>query len=224
MQTMLFQHSASDDVPGFPQVLSALGTIPAILYRALEFGTAQNRAYFETLSENEPPRLHVREMIVRDMAKRFLERSEFVVEEDRLMVGSEPLVALVLRWNGIQIRILKGKNGVLPGCGRSVNRKRFYRQLPSTYLDDAKRPKRSKLNVVLLWDFDAVFNLKKLWLVCPRTAGARAHDVTWFWHESIPHPAISAASTAGARPIDSGADLEDLLRDDESTDRETKKA
>jgi hypothetical protein len=208
MQTMLFQHSASDDVPGFPQVLSALGTIPAILYRALEFGTAQNRAYFETLSENEPPRLHVREMIVRDMAKRFLERSEFVVEEDRLMVGSEPLVALVLRWNGIQIRILKGKNGVLP----------------STYLDDAKRPKRSKLNVVLLWDFDAVFNLKKLWLVCPRTAGARAHDVTWFWHESIPHPAISAASTAGARPIDSGADLEDLLRDDESTDRETKKA
>src|SRR5689334_22470970 len=122
MQTMLFPHSSDPDVPTFQKVMAILGSLTDILYRSVEYGTLQNRTYFEVLSEDERPRPHVREMIVRDMAKRFLERNDFVVGEERLIVGNEPLVALVLTWGEFQIRILKGKNGVLPGCGRSKDR------------------------------------------------------------------------------------------------------
>src|SRR3979411_1922880 len=89
--------------PSFEQTRSALGIAPQILFRALEFGTSQDRIFFEKLSENERPRPHIREMIVRDQGKRFLERNNFQVEEESISVGNEPLAALVVRFGPVQI-------------------------------------------------------------------------------------------------------------------------
>jgi hypothetical protein len=223
MQNMLFT-DADQDVPSFRRVAADLGSLVGILYRSIEYGTLQNRTYFEVLSDGERPRSHVREMIVWDMAKRFLERNNFVVEEERLIVANEPLVALVLTWGDFQIRILKGRNGILPGCGRSRIRKRFYGQFPISYLDAAGRSRRTKLNLIFLWDFDSVFNLAKIWLVCPKSGGAGAADVTWFWHEEVPLPGIGSGTTPPAQPQspESDVELEELLR--ESQEREEDEA
>ncbi len=207
-------------VPGFEQTLTALRSIPSLLYRAIEFGTVQNHTYFDTLSDGDRPRPHIREMIVRDMAKKYLERHNIAVQEDTMQFNNEPLVAIVFHYGPFLVRVLKGRNGVLPGCGNSRRRRRFYSQHPSLYLDQARRPHRSKLNLVLLWDFDPNFNLSQLWLVCPRTGGRTSADVTWYWHEKIPRPvALNVFPAPTAEEIQASDDeLENMLRDESEAD------
>jgi hypothetical protein len=221
MQMSLLWPDASAPVPDFQSTLTALGPIPSIFYRAVEFGTLQNRSFFDLLSEKEMPRPHIREMIVRDQAKRFLERNNFQVEEDRLIIGNEPLVALVVRCGPVRIRAVKGRKGVLPGCGRSRERRRFYGQQPSFYLDRSSRMRRTRLNLVLLYDFDELFNLARLWLACPRSGGARSSDVTSFWNEPIPYPVSSSSQTSAATQDSVDADLDRLLRDENEDEQDS---
>jgi hypothetical protein len=213
-------------IPTFLQTVAALGSVPSILWRALEFGASQNRSYFERLSENELPRPHIREMIVRDQAKRFLERMNFPVEDDGsdVTVGNEPLVALTARFGPVQFRILKGKRGIVPGCGDSVARRKFYGQVPLYYLGADRQVRQTKLNLITLWDFDTLFNLGQLWLVCPRCGGTRADDVRWFWHEPLPHPALAAQSASETYTSEDDVDreLDRLLRDEKDQDESSK--
>jgi hypothetical protein len=95
-------------VPPFHQTLAALGELPTFLYSAAEFGTSQVRSFFELLSEKETPRPHVREMILRDQAKRYFERNHFNIEDEALSIGNEPLAALLIRCGPVQFRVLKG--------------------------------------------------------------------------------------------------------------------
>ena len=176
------------NVPSFEQTISALGSMPAILYRALEFGTSQNRTFFEQLSSKRASASASREMIVRDQAKRFFERSDFQVEDEPMTVGNEPLSALVVRCGPAQVRVLKGKGGLVPGCGDSFRRRNFYNQVSDLYRDRNGKTRRTLLNLLVLWDFDTLFNLANLWLVCPMRAGEKTADVLWHWHEAIPYP------------------------------------
>jgi len=205
----------SGKVPGFTQTIKALGGIPAIMFRAIEFGTSQNRLFFELLSEKEKPRPHLREMIVRDQAKRFLERNDFQVEDEALGVGDEPLAALLVRCGPVQTRVLKASDGTVPGCGDSMRRRHFYNQAPSQYRNSKGLITQNKLNLVLLWDFDKNFNLAGLWLTCPMRAGQNSADVLLHWNEPLIHPASEVQHPKPDEARQTAEDeLEDLLKDE----------
>jgi hypothetical protein len=213
--------STTSKLPSFEQTLAALGQIPEFLFRALEFGTSQNRLFFETLSNDERPRPHLREMIVRDQGKRFLERNEFQVDEDLVGVGNEPLSALLLRCGPVQIRVLKAADGLAPGCGDSFRRRRFYNQAPDFYRDSRGKTYKTKLNLLFLWNFDPSFNLGQVWLTCPMRAGETSEDVVTHFHELLPHPAFaSAGRPAEEARSEAEQELERLLGDVPGTEPE----
>jgi hypothetical protein len=213
--------STTGKLPSFELTMAALGQIPEFLFRALEFGTSQNRSFFETLSEGEAPRSHLREMIVRDQAKRFLERNEFHVDDDPLAVGNEPLSALVLRCGPVQVRVLKSADGLVPGCGGSFRRRRFYNQASDYYRDARGKTQKTKLNLLFLWNFDATFNLGQVWLTCPIRAGETSEEVVSHFHEPIPHPVFARVTRpAGIARSEAEEELERLLRDVPDTERE----
>ena len=220
MQLTLLQCN-DGHVPTFDQTIQALGSIPAILYRALEFGTAQNQAFFEVLSQKERPRPHIREMIIRDQAKRFLQRNNFQVDDEAVKVGNEPMAALMIRCGPVQIRVLKGSEGLIPGCGDSERRRTFYNQGRSLYWDKGGTISQTRLNLVLLWDFDKSFNLSNLWLACPMRAGESSSEVLLHWQEILEHPAVTISSAAFDQARSEAEDeLEKLFRHDDAGDEE----
>lgn len=213
-------------VPNFQRTVSALGNIPALLYRALEFGTAQNREFFERLSGGERPRSHLREMIVRDQAKRFLERNDFQVDEESVDVGTEPLAALLVRCGPVQARVLKGIDGVVPGCGNSLRRRSFYGQSSNVYLNRRGETRQTRLNLLVLWDFDPTFNLNQLWLACPMRGGESSTDILLHWQEPLPYPIAAASQEETAPSLEQTAeDLERMLQQtDQQEDTGTREA
>jgi hypothetical protein len=225
LQLPLLRH-VNGRVPSFPRTLAALGELPAFLYGATEFGSSQVRSFFEILSNKEKPRPHIREMILRDQTKRYLERNHFDIEDESLSVGNEPLAALLIRCGPVQFRILKGPGGSVPGCGESWHRRQFYNQKPSSYIDPRSGTiRQTKLNLLLLWDFDSNFNLSQLWLCCPMRAGSTTAEVMTHWHEPLQHPAttINVDSDPSSDFLQKRAedDLEKLLREDEEESQDT---
>lgn len=219
-QLPLFQLRAGR-LPTFERTVSALGPIPEFLFRALEFGSSQNRLFFEQLSEKEQPRSHLREMIVRDQGKRFLERNQFQVEDESVTVGNEPLAALLLRCGPVQVRVLKSSDGLIPGCGESLRRRAFYNQKSDLYLRRDGKTQRTLLNLILSWSFDKSFNLGQVWLTCPLRAGETSADVVTHFHEPLPHPATYATGRPTEEAYQQTEDeLESLLRDIPDSDEE----
>ncbi len=172
LQLTLIQPSQGR-VPSFERTLSALGDIPSILYRAVEFGTAQNREFFERMSENERPRPHIREMIVRDQAKRFLQRNDFQVEEDAVTVGNEPLSAPDRPlWTGPSPGA-QGSRGVVPAVAEILlRRRRFYnanlRFVPCSQRQNGTDEAKPPSSLGFRFGFQP---LNQLWLACPMRGG-----------------------------------------------------
>lgn len=196
--------------PSFHEVQSELRDLLALLFRALEFGAVKNHAYFDELSDGERPRPHVREMVVRDHAARHLRDHKISVEED-LTIFSEALRALVVRHKGTHLRVLKARNGIVPGCGLSKPRRRFYNQSPTSYKEQDGTFVSTKWNLLLLWDFDSVFNIGKVWLVFPTRAALRSAEVGYAWIEELQHPVTNIQIPAP--DPDSAAQDEQELRD-----------
>jgi hypothetical protein len=162
-------------------------------------------------------------MIVRDQAKRFLERNQFHVDEEAVSVGNEPLAALVIRCGPVQVRVLKGFESTIPGCGESSRRRDFYNQQPILYQNPKGQLTQTRLNLVLLWDFDGTFNLAPLWLACPMRAGDKSKDVLLHWQESLEHPVLSnvaQSTTLVESQKEAEEELEKLLKEDSQEDTE----
>jgi hypothetical protein len=160
---------------------------------------------------------------VRHQARRFLEANNIAVtDEEPLTMQYEPLIALVLTYKNICIRVLKGKRGVVPGCGRSKARRRFYNQRPSLLRLDDGTVFESKWNLLFLWDFDAAFNVSKVWLVFPIQGGSKPADVRYWLHEEIKHPATSTPVQypEPATAVNPDDELRRLLTDSESAEED----
>lgn len=205
-------------VPSFKDTVAALGDSPAYIYQALEHGSERCRSFFHDLSDKETPRPHLREMIVRDGAKRFLEKNAFIVGDDHIEMANEPMAAVLLRLGAIQIRILKGPEGTVPGCGTSDRRREYYSQKPGIYIANGVGSP-TKLNLVLLWDFDPHFNIGNVWLCCPVGAGATPSEVRCRWHEPLSHPAltVSPARTQNDEQRDE-QEIEQMLRNSDKSE------
>jgi hypothetical protein len=118
-----------------------------------------------------------------------------------------PFLGISFYYKQKHVRILKGPGGVLPGCGKSKQKKRYFNQMPSMYLVGST-PMRTTANIVVLWDFDPAYALAQLWLALPARGAARPQDVMAFWCQPIPHPA--EVTLPGTTVSDDG--LEALVR------------
>lgn len=168
-----------------------------LLYESLDAGTTVCRKYYDDNCDGENPEAHLREMIVRDQAKRYLIKNGLRVTEVKerrgLRLATEPLISLLLHYKGFALRVLKAKKGVPPGCGLSKRRREFYNQASVRFLDDDGKPVGSKTNLLVLWDFAPSFGIGRVWLACPEVAGSRSQDVVLAWQELLPSPVVQAA-------------------------------
>ena len=196
MQTLSLLSFEAHPLPSFARVMEDVAPLTQLIFRSLEIGTEGCRKYYDEQCGGEPPSSHLREMIVRDQAKRHLTGTGLLVKEERFQMPSEPLISLLILANGYAIRVLKGKDGIIPGCGISARRRKFYNQVAMRYLDLNGQVKGTHTNLILLWDFNPAFGIQAVWLACPQVAGARSQDVVLAWKERIQSPVIEAVTSS----------------------------
>jgi hypothetical protein len=64
---------------------------------------------------------------------------------------------------------------------------------------------RPSLNLLVLWETDAAFTLRRLSLVCPRVGGLTRESVAAYWTVEIPHPAAARAQTPPVSRVPAGS-------------------
>ena len=52
---------------------------------------------------------------------------------------------------------------------------------------------RPSLNLLVLWEIDAAYTLRRLLLACPKVGGLTRESVAAYWLVEIPHPNVCAA-------------------------------
>jgi hypothetical protein len=206
------------EIPAPAHVLQALAPVWPPLYTALEWATQQTRAYFD--AEGVPVDRHLAPSLVRYQAKRALARlGHDTQEEDGEAYAFQTLPnnGLSLSYRGdllYVLRILKALEGQLPAPGASRARQAFWQQqLLFDYDAPSAAEMRPSLNLLVLWETDAAYTLRRLSLVCPKVGALTRESVAVYWTVEIPHPAVGRApvTAAGQTPeVLSGAghDLE----------------
>lgn len=215
MQKLSLISVEPEPLPSFGEVMKEVESLLRLLYESLDAGATVCRKYYEENCDGASPEAHLREMLVRDQAKRYLVKNGFqvvTIREPKLRLAAEPLISLLLHYKGFAFRVLKAKQGVPPGCGLSKRRKAFYSQVSVPYIGDDGKPAGSKTNLLVLWDFSPSFGIGRVWLACPEVAGARSQDVVLAWQELIPSPVVQRVKaqepTAEAAQIERIADQE----------------
>jgi len=220
MQKLSLISVEPEPLASFGDVMKEVESLLRLLYESLDAGATVCRKYYEENCDGASPEAHLREMIVRDQAKRYLAKNGLRVtelKERRLRLATEPLISLLLHYKGFALRVLKGKRGIPPGCGMSGRRKEFYSQVSVRYIGDDGKPAGSKTNLLVLWDFAPSFGIGRVWLACPEVAGARSQDVVLAWQELIPNPVVQGTrsketpSEAAQIEVIAEQEIEDLL-------------
>lgn len=215
MQKLSLISVEPEPLPSYEEVARVLDSFVRLLYEALEAGATICRRYYEDLSGGETPEPYLREMMVRAQAKRYLAQNGLQatkIRERGFNLVSEPLLSLLIHYEGFAIRVLKAKSGIPPGCGRSRRRKDFYNQVPVAYLGNDGKPAYSKTNLLVFWDFSSGFGIASVLMACPEVAGAHPEDVVLAWNEPIPNP-IAQGDTS---PLTT----EEKARQDKEADQE----
>src|SRR6266850_6889356 len=193
------------EIPAPEHVLHALTPGWPPLYTALEWATQQTRAYFDT--EGTPINRHLAPSLVRYQAKRYQARLGHDAQED----DGEAYAFQRLPNNGLSLsyrsdllyalRILKALDGHLPVPGASKARQAFWhQQLIFDYAAPSAAELRPSLNLLVLWETDAAYTLRRLSLVCPKVGALTRESVAAYWSTEIPHPNVWRPTPAAARP------------------------
>lgn len=193
------------DLPTFDDAIQRLGNVPSILWRGLEHAAFRTSAFREAECPGRRLNSGLSATLFRFHAIEFLRNEGVEAQTDGTWrFNAIPFLGISFYYNDLHVRILKGHEGLLPGCGPSERRKSFYDQVPTKYLVGA-RPMRSVANLVVLWDFTHAYALDHLWLALPAKGGLRPRDVSVFWCDSLPHPAEQIIPTTPI-PLAAGDD------------------
>ena len=215
------------EIPAPVHVLQALAPLWPPLYTALEWATQQTRAYFE--AEGVPIDRHLAPSLVRYQAKRYLARLGHQAQDE----DAEGYAFQTLPNNGLSLsyradllyalRILKALDGHLPVPGASKARQAFWhQQLLFDYAAPSAAEMRPSLNLLVLWEADAAYTLRRLSLVCPTVGALTRESVAAYWTVEIPHPSLGWARAAPPEPTPEGRDdLEIRLRQPAAVAAET---
>ncbi len=197
------------DLPDFPTALVNLGRVPLVLYQALEDAAEKTSEFRDRECPGERLDEGLAATLLRFHAKRFLKLEGIDAQDEELTLDWLPFLGISFHYTGYHVRILKGADGCLPGCGNSEKKIRFYGQIATMYLV-GNQAQQTSANLLVLWDFNAVYGLKGLWLALPAIGGSRPEDVSAFWRELLPHPAegLSGVEPPPTPPDD---DLDELI-------------
>jgi hypothetical protein len=183
-----------DDLPTFETALQRLGDVPTILWHALEQAASETSAFKESKSPKRWLDSGLSASLFRHFAIDYLRGEGMDAQLDgKWRFNHLPFLGISFHFNRYHIRILKGRNGLLPGCGFSRPRKRFYNQIPTPYLEESETV-TCIANLIVLWDFTPAYTLKHLWLTLPAMAGRLPQDVAVYWCDPLPHPAEQQSS------------------------------
>jgi hypothetical protein len=201
------------EIPAPERVLRVLAPLWPPLYTALEWATQQTRAYFD--AEGVPVDRHLAPSLVRYQAKRYLARVGHAAQEEddeAYAFQTLPNNGLSLSYRGALLyvlRILKALEGQLPAPGASRARQAFWhQQLIFDYAAPSAAEIRPSLNLLVLWETDGAYTLRRLSLVCPKVGALTRESVAVYWMIEIPHPAVARAPvTAADHPLDVSTDI-----------------
>jgi hypothetical protein len=71
---------------------------------------------------------------------------------------------------------------------------------------------RPSLNLLVLWETDAAYTLRRLLLVCPKVGALTRESVAAYWTIEIPHPTVvRAPAIPGGRAPEVPTDMRDDL-------------
>ena len=209
-------------IPSAAEALEELEPLIPVIFGALENAVFETQEYFETRKERHDP--YLAPCLVRHTTKRFLTTASFQGPTDgpsiRFALEDIANNGLCIMFGRFRIRILKADEGDLPEP-TSHARREFYEQLamPLPTSGGGALSSNSRVNLVVLWDFDRSHDLDGLTLVCPR-AGSHDDPSRSYWRLELPHPVESArADPADSDDIDDIDDL-DFRIDDDATGTE----
>jgi len=199
--------------------MAHLGRVPLILYQGSEHAAAKVAAFREAECPGERLDDGLAATLMRFHLKRFLDSKGIDAQLDEdWSLEKLPFLGISLHYNDYHVRILKGAGGILPGCGTSERKIRFYGQIPSMYLIGPK-PHRRTANLLVLWDFNPSYGLSGLWLALPSAGAPSAEDVSSFRCEPIPHPSEGLSGVTAPPPL-ADDDLDGLLVPIEEEERQ----
>jgi hypothetical protein len=208
MQNPLFDKPP--ELPDFETALRELERLPLHLYQAFEYGASKTAEYRQAEYPNGRLDECLSACIFRFHALLFLKNQGIEALPDAdFSIEQLPFLGISFHYNDYHIRVLKGQDGELPGCGPSDRKTRFFNQIQTPFLLDRK-PMFPKANLIVTWAFEANYNLQRLWLVLPARGGPTVKDVSAYWCGPIPHPAegLSGVPTPPTPPAD---DLDGLV-------------
>ncbi len=202
-----------DGLPTFESASQSLDRVPEILYRGLEYGASKTSEFRDREFPRKKMDACLSASIFRAHGIEYLRREGIDAQPDgfKWMFNNLPFLGISFYYNRMHVRILKGPEGILPGCGRSRKKHRFYDQFPSNYLI-GNIPMRSTSNLIVLWDFSDSYHLAHLWLALPANGGRRPQDVSAYWVGALAHPAEMAAPAPPTTPTPQDDGMERLIR------------
>src|SRR5882672_7398666 len=181
-----WRRSTMPEIPAPAHVLQALAPVWPPLYMALEWATQQTRAYFE--AEGVPIDRHLAPSLVRYQAKRQLARLGHDAQEEEgeaYAFQTLPNNGLSLSYRGDHLyvlRILKALEGQLPAPGASRARQAFWQQqMLFDYDAPSAAELRQCLNLLVLWEGNAVLSLGRLSMVFPKIGALIRESVVVYW-------------------------------------------
>lgn len=188
--------------------MESLERVPEVLYQALEHAALKTKEFKD---HHFPKKKRIdaclSAAVFRAHAIEYLRGHGIDAREDahKWSFRYLPFCGISFYYNRRHVRILKGPEGVLPGCGHSKRRKQFYDQHQTRYLV-GNQVMESSANLIVLWDFDSAYALAHIWLALPFRGGKRPKDVSVYWCENVPHPAQKIAPAPEQPQVDDGLD------------------
>lgn len=196
------------DLPTFEAAVESLESVPEILYQGLEKAALKTKEFKER-DFPKKKRLDACLMaaVFRAHAIEFLREHGIKAREDahKWSFHHLPFCGISFYYKRRHVRILKGPDGELPGCGHSKRRKKFYNQCPTRYMDGTQIVE-SSANLIVLWDFDSAYALAPLRLALPSKGAKRQQDVSVYWCETLQHPIQASEPVPESPQQDDGLD------------------
>ena len=194
-----------EGLPTFEEALKTLDEIIPTIQKGLENGAYKVSAYRDQEAPSEMLDAGFAATLLRFHSSRVIKTigTDFQLED--WIEDSIPFMGMSFYFKRCHVRILKGPNGELPGCGDSEKKKRFYNQLPSLYLIGTETV-QSECNVIVLWNFGVSYNLEPLRLVLPAKGASRAEHVSAYWNQPIPYISGTVQTPEPVSPSDDGMD------------------
>jgi hypothetical protein len=191
-------------------ILAKLDAVVPLLYDAAEAATHQARSFFDSLPAREAERRdpYLFAHLVRFYVCRALDERGQTTDFDKDWLANSG-VSFRLDW--LAVRFLKSAMGQLPAPGKSMTKRRFYRQIIGATLWEIDSTTRSipSVNVVITWDVDSLGNLSRLNVYCPSDGADSLDSVHWYWREELAHPATTIEPPPSETPSEDD-DREDL--------------